>query len=79
MVGVELLKKLKVFREVPAAALDQLARNADSETFQAGQEICQEGTQGEGFFLVVTGAVTVEKKLFHGDNSRKVVDVEEVE
>lgn len=73
MVPIELIKKLKVFREVPVSGLDQLAKNATSQTFQTGQVVCEEGQKGEGFFLIVTGLVNVEKKLFQGDASRKVV------
>lgn len=73
MVPFELLKKLNVFREVPPASLDQLAKTANVQTFQKGQIICEEGKKGDGFYLIVTGSVSVEKKLSHGDESRKVV------
>jgi CRP-like cAMP-binding protein len=73
MVSLDLLKKLSLFREVPPVALEQLARNAEVQSYKKGDILCEEGQKGEGFYLIVSGSATVEKKLFHGDNSRKVV------
>ena len=65
MVAVDLIKGLKVFRDVPESALEKLARSVDSETFQKGDVICEEGKKGEGFYMVLSGSVAVEKKLVH--------------
>lgn len=73
MIPVERIKKLSVFQDVPAAALERLAANSTLKSFQPGEEICGEGEKGEGLFVVVSGLVTVDKNLFHGDKTKKTV------
>jgi CRP-like cAMP-binding protein len=74
MIPVDQLKKLKIFHEAPISALEILARDMVSKKFEKSQAICREGDKGVALYIIASGSVTVEKKLFQeGTESSKVV------
>ncbi len=57
------LRALALFRHLPDAKLEELARILAVQTVLAGGLIFEEGTPGDAMFLVGTGRVRIEKRV----------------
>jgi MFS family permease len=56
---IEVLKKVRMFRPLPMAAIDGLAIHLDHARFAAGQEIFHQGDPGDRFYVIATGSADV--------------------
>ena len=63
IVELSLLRRLPIFRWLPAPALEGLARNATPVQFEPGTYLLTEGEQGERYFAIASGSAEV---LQHG-------------
>ena len=59
IVELSLLRRLPIFRRLPAPALEGLARNATSVHFQPGTYLMTEGEPGERYLAIASGAAEV--------------------
>jgi MFS family permease len=57
---LELLRRISIFRPLPAATLEQLVRKLRSLTVPAGETIVRQGERGDRFYIVTAGEVEVE-------------------
>jgi CRP/FNR family transcriptional regulator, cyclic AMP receptor protein len=58
---VELLRKVPLFSELSGRDLSELSGLVDEIEVPAGRVLCQQGTIGEEFFVIVDGSVRVER------------------
>jgi hypothetical protein len=58
---LELLRRTALFRPLPIPQLEAVARHATWVTVPAGQVIIREGEHGDRFYVLASGAVTVER------------------
>lgn len=56
---LELLRRISIFRPLPAATLEQLARELRAVRASAGEEIVRQGERGDRFYIVAEGEVDV--------------------
>lgn len=56
---VAYLKKVPIFRMLPAKELDFIARSLKERVYEPGAVIVKQGDPGMGFFLIVDGRVEV--------------------
>jgi MFS family permease len=56
---IEVLKKVRMFRPLPMAAIDGLAVHLDHAQFPAGQEIFHQGDPGDRFYVIANGSADV--------------------
>ncbi len=59
---VDLLKRLSFFQEFPTAEVWELLRWAKWHDYPDGELIIEEGTQGDAFFIIISGQVQVRKE-----------------
>lgn len=59
IVELSLLRRLPIFRWLPAPALEGLARNATPVLFEPGTYLLTEGEQGERYFAIASGSAEV--------------------
>ncbi len=59
------LKNVPIFRDLPAASLESIARSMRERTYEPGAVIVKQGDPGVGFFLITEGRVEVS----HGDHT----------
>jgi MFS family permease len=57
---LDLLGTIPIFRPLPAATLEQLARELHPVRFPAGEAIVQQGEHGDRFYIVADGEVDVQ-------------------
>jgi len=57
---LELLRRISIFRPLPTATLEQLAREFRSLRVPAGEEIVRQGEHGDRFYIVAEGEVDVQ-------------------
>ncbi len=50
-VSIETLRTVSIFADLPAAALEQLARNSLPRKYRRGQVLCNEGDPGESIYI----------------------------
>src|SRR5262245_33703241 len=60
------LRALPLFRHLPDARIEELARILAVQTFPAGGLIFEEGTPGDAMFLIGAGRVRIEKRVEAG-------------
>jgi hypothetical protein len=58
---LELLRRTALFRPLPIPQLEAVARHATWVSVPAGQVIIREGEHGDRFYVLASGAVTVER------------------
>ena len=56
---LDLLRSISIFRPLPPATLEQLARELRAVHVPAGEEIVRQGEQGDLFYIVASGEVDV--------------------
>ncbi|MFN0117218.1 MAG: cyclic nucleotide-binding domain-containing protein [Elusimicrobiota bacterium] len=71
MVSIKTLLSLKGFRDIPAQALEKLAEQMEEKVFPPEKIIIKEGEKTGCLFILLSGAVRVEKKTEKGE--QKVV------
>jgi cyclic nucleotide-binding protein len=59
VVEMGLLRNLEIFRALPAAPLETLAREAHYETVRAGTQVILQGDIGDTYYAIVEGGVVV--------------------
>jgi hypothetical protein len=59
VVEMGLLRNLEIFRALPAAPLETLAREARYETVEAGTPVIRQGDVGDTYYAIVDGDVVV--------------------
>jgi Na+-transporting methylmalonyl-CoA/oxaloacetate decarboxylase gamma subunit len=59
VVEMGLLRNLEIFRALPAAPLETLAREARYETVRAGTQVILQGDVGDTYYAIVEGGVVV--------------------
>lgn len=57
--GLELLRKIPIFKPLPAPAVDQLASSLIPMSVPAGTEIIRQGEPGDRFYVIGSGEVDV--------------------
>ena len=60
VVEMGLLRNLKIFASLPAAPLETLARESSYVTVAPGTEIIRQGGDGDTYYAIVHGVVTIE-------------------
>jgi CRP/FNR family transcriptional regulator, cyclic AMP receptor protein len=58
----ELLRKVKLFESADDECLNVLAQQVREVNFAPGEYIAREGEMGTGFYLIVSGGATVERR-----------------
>lgn len=61
MESVELLKKVRMFRDLPEAGIQKFAAVTRTETFQAKDVIIEQGSEGRALYIIKRGTVSVIK------------------
>jgi MFS family permease len=56
---IEVLKKVRMLRPLPMAAIDGLAVHVDHAEFAAGQEVFHQGDEGDRFYVIASGEADV--------------------
>src|SRR5579871_5764716 len=56
---VELVERVRLFRDLDAKELKDVARSMRDRRFTAGSALVEEGTSGLGFFVIESGSATV--------------------
>jgi hypothetical protein len=56
---VEVLKEVGMFRPLPMAAVDNLARHVEQADYAAGQVVFHQGDQGDRFYVIADGEAEV--------------------
>jgi CRP-like cAMP-binding protein len=59
IVEIALLRSLRMFRALPAPALEGLARSVESVGLAAGEVLIREGEQGDRFYAIAGGRLEV--------------------
>jgi MFS family permease len=72
--NVDLLRAIPIFSPLPAAIVEQLARDAQPRHVSAGERIVTEGERGDDFYVIVQGDVDVTaderpRRALHGGDS----------
>jgi MFS family permease len=57
---LDLLRKISIFRPLPTATLEQLARELRPAHFPAGEAIVRQGDHGDRFYIVADGEVDIQ-------------------
>jgi MFS family permease len=57
--GVEVLREVGMFRPLPIAAVDNLARHVEQADYAAGQVVFQQGDHGDRFYVIADGEAEV--------------------
>lgn len=65
------LAQVPLFRNLPQAELERLARTLQSTLFPTGAVLIQEGDTGDYFFVILEGSVEVVKSM--GDQGERVI------
>jgi CRP-like cAMP-binding protein len=63
------LRTVSIFADLPAAALDQLARNSLPRKYRRGQVLCNEGDPGESIYILEEGQLRVTQWTPAGDEA----------
>jgi CRP-like cAMP-binding protein len=70
LAGPRELAKFSLFEGLDDATLSSLATITQIETFAAGQTICEQGSEGDKFFLICAGRTEIFTKGPHGEHLR---------
>lgn len=57
----QLLRRVEMFRPLPLATLEHLARHLESRSYEPGEYVCRQGTDGDEFHVIASGAAEVLK------------------
>ena len=71
---VALLRKVGLFDEFPEERLSRLAAHLEPVTLADGQRLFEEGTPGDGLYIVISGRVRVAKKM-HGGGEKDLASL----
>src|SRR3954462_605772 len=63
------LRPVSIFAELPAAALEQLARSSLPRNYRRGQVLCNEGDPGESIYILEEGLLRVTQWTAAGDEA----------
>ncbi|GHC05136.1 cyclic nucleotide-binding domain-containing protein [Cerasicoccus arenae] len=64
-VGAELLRRHALFHKINDAALERFLLVLRSDHFEAGDAIIREGETGDRLYMISSGRVVIEKKVFN--------------
>ena len=67
--SIETLRTVSVLADLPAAALEQLARSSLPRTYRRGQVLCSEGDSGESIYILEEGQLRVTQWTAAGDEA----------
>lgn len=56
------LKNNPIFKGIPAKALESILQQAKTREYLLGEQIIEEGSVGEEFFVILSGSVEITKK-----------------
>lgn len=68
-VSIDTLRTVSIFADLPAAALEQLARNSLPRKYRRGQVLCNEGDPGESIYILEEGQLRVTQWTATGDEA----------
>ncbi|MEO0795141.1 MAG: cyclic nucleotide-binding domain-containing protein [Verrucomicrobiota bacterium] len=63
--GADLLRKHALFHKINEAALERFLQVLHKEEFEPGQIIIREGESGNRLYMISSGRVVIEKKVFN--------------
>lgn len=67
--SIDTLRTVSIFADLPAAALEQLARNSLPRKYRKGQVLCNEGDPGESIYILEEGQLRVTQWTPAGDEA----------
>jgi hypothetical protein len=67
---VEFIRKIHLFRGLKDEELNSIAEMMDEETFPAGSQVIRQGTEGNRFYIIYSGKVSVTRR--DGSRQREV-------
>ena len=67
--STDTLRTVSIFADLPAAALEQLARNSLPRKYRRGQVLCNEGDPGESIYILEDGQLRVTQWTPAGDEA----------
>jgi CRP/FNR family cyclic AMP-dependent transcriptional regulator len=67
--SIDALRTVSIFADLPAAALEQLARNSLPRKYRRGQILCNEGDPGESLYILEDGQLRVTQWTAAGDEA----------
>lgn len=67
--SIETLRTVSIFADLPAAALEQLARGSVPRSYRRGQVLCNEGDPGESLYILEVGQLRVTQWTGAGDEA----------
>jgi CRP-like cAMP-binding protein len=67
--AIESLRTVSIFADLPAAALEQLARGSLPRTYRRGHVLCNEGDPGESIYILEEGQLRVTQWTAAGDEA----------
>jgi CRP-like cAMP-binding protein len=67
--SIDSLRTVSIFADLPAAALEQLARNSLPRKYRRGQVLCNEGDPGESIYILEEGQLRVTQWTPAGDEA----------
>jgi CRP/FNR family cyclic AMP-dependent transcriptional regulator len=67
--SIDTLRTVSIFADLPAAALEQLARNSLPRKYRRGQVLCNEGDPGESIYILEEGQLRVTQWTAAGDEA----------
>lgn len=68
-ISVDSLRTVSIFADLPAAALEQLARTSLPRKYRRGQVLCNEGDPGESLYILEDGQLRVTQWTPAGDEA----------
>lgn len=68
-ISIDTLRTVSIFADLPAAALEQLARNSLPRKYRRGQVLCNEGDPGESIYILEEGQLRVTQWTAAGDEA----------
>ncbi|MEZ4506554.1 MAG: Crp/Fnr family transcriptional regulator [Thermomicrobiales bacterium] len=68
-ISIDTLRTVSIFADLPAAALEQLARNSLPRKYRRGQVLCNEGDPGESIYILEEGQLRVTQWTASGDEA----------
>lgn len=75
MIGIERLKSIPFFKDVPDDVLRLVIPHIKHETYTPGEVIFIEGSAGDRFFIVISGEVEIKKAVERGAGEFKAIAV----
>lgn len=68
-ISIDTMRTVSIFADLPAAALEQLARNSLPRKYRRGQVLCNEGDPGESIYILEEGQLRVTQWTATGDEA----------